>query len=206
MGGIWGSREFFNDALTEIAGYKAGVILSEAELYDLMRDQGEIAEVLSPDGLGGGRVHSSAFEEAVVYLLYRLGNTSSPRNVPISIELFHKYKNTPKFEVRQGLMDAYLKFMDAELGKPGDNRVIDPTPFMMEMFDRFGSDGSDMALELIEGIQRDMHRSAWGARAAAQGSSRIGAGMDDAGIGTVPCWTGTKSEHSSGTDHSAEQM
>lgn len=87
MGGIWGSREYFKDALIDIAGYKAGVLLSEAELYDIMRDQGEISELLSPDGPDGGRLHSSAFEEAVVYLLYRLGNTSSPDNISITAEL-----------------------------------------------------------------------------------------------------------------------
>jgi len=36
LGGIWGSREFFSDTLTEIAGYKAGVVLTEAELFEML--------------------------------------------------------------------------------------------------------------------------------------------------------------------------
>lgn len=162
MGGILGSREFFSDALTEIAGYKAGIVLTEAELLELMREQEEVARILDPAGPGGGRLHSSVFDDAVVYLLYRLGNTPSPRNISITIEMFHRYRHGPKAEIYHALMEAYPQFMERELAEPGPGRVIDPTAFMMEMFERFGDDGASMALELVEGIQRDMHRSAWG--------------------------------------------
>ena len=162
MGGIWGSREFFSDALTEIAGYKAGVVLTEAELFELMREQEEIARILDPAGPGGGRLHSSSVEEAVVYLLYRLGNTPSPRNISITIEMFHRYRSGPQAEIYTAMMEAYLKFMDGALATPERGKSIDPSPLMMEMFDRFGDAGASMVLELVKGLQRDMHRSAWG--------------------------------------------
>lgn len=163
LGGIWGSREFFSDALTEIAGYKAGVVLSETELFELMREQEEVARVLDPAGPGGGRIHSSAMEEAVVYLLYRLGNTPSPRNVSITIEMFHRYRNGRKAKIYRAMMEAYLKFIEGELATPGYGKVIDPSPLIMEMFDRYGVTGASMVLELMRGLQRDLHRSAWGA-------------------------------------------
>lgn len=162
MGGIWGSREFFSDALTEIAGYKAGVVLTDAELLELMREQEEVARILDPEGPGGGRLHSSSFEEAVVYLLYRLGNTPSPSNVSITIEMFHRYRNGSKAKIYDALMEAYLRFMEGELASGGPGHVIDPSPLMMEMFERFGLAGASMSLELVKGLQRDMHRSAWG--------------------------------------------
>ncbi|MER9374252.1 restriction endonuclease [Mesorhizobium sp. M0491] len=160
MGGIWGARQYFVDALAEIAGFKAGVVLTEIELYELLHDQ-EIAEILDPDGPGGGRIHSSSFEEAVVTLLYRLGNTPSDSNVSITIEMFHKYRNSEKKKIYDDLMDGYIRFAKSEHAKPEDG-LIDPSPLMMELFELHGIDGATMTLEFIEGLGRDMHRSAWG--------------------------------------------
>ncbi|TIR28291.1 MAG: restriction endonuclease [Mesorhizobium sp.] len=160
VGGIWGSRQYFIDALTEIAGYKAGVVLTEVELYEILRDQDDIARILDPDGQGGGRLHSSVVEEAVVTLLHRLGNTPSDRNIPITIEMFHKYRRTDNKKIYSDLMDAFVRFCKSD-NKVTENREIDPSSLMSEMFERHGSIGGEMALELIKGINRDMHRSAW---------------------------------------------
>ena len=161
MGGIWGAREFFSDALTEIAGYKAGVVLTDVELFDIMRDQGDVARILDPEGPGGGRIHSSAFEEAVVTLLYRLGNTPEDRNVSITIQLFHKYRNTDREGIYQDMMEAYLAYMEAELAD-ATTRALDLTPLLLSMNEKHGKVGVDMTMELVEGINRDLHRSAWG--------------------------------------------
>ncbi len=72
MGGIWGSREFFNDALIEIAGYKAGVVLTDGELLELMREQEDVAAILNPNGPGG---------EAPTFEHFRRGGRSSPLSV-----------------------------------------------------------------------------------------------------------------------------
>lgn len=161
MGGIWGSREFFSDALTEIAGYKAGVVLTESELWNIMRDEGDVARILDPDGTGGGRIHSSTFEEAVVTLLHRLGNTPEGNNIPITIQMYHRYRNTDQEGIYNDLMKAYRDFVDAELKKPGQ-RMLDPKPMMLAIHGQHGMPGVKMSLELIGGINRDLHRSAWG--------------------------------------------
>jgi restriction system protein len=96
MGGIWGSRESSVESLIEIAGYKAGVVITPEQLLGLLEGHGDLAIKLSPKGPAGFRLHSSEFEDAVVHLLYMLGNTSSPDNISISIELHHKYKNNAK--------------------------------------------------------------------------------------------------------------
>ena len=162
MGGIWGSREFFSGALTEIAGYKAGVVLTANELFDLMREQ-DVANILDPDGPGGGRVHSTSFEEAVVYLLYKLGNTSSPRNVSISIELFHKYRGSPQAAVLEQIIERWLHFLKAAIKQRRQDQSIDPSPFLYTVYQKLGRGGASIAMELIDGWQRDLHRSAWGA-------------------------------------------
>ena len=161
MGGIWGSREFFSDALTEIAGYKAGIVLTERELFDLMRDESDVAGILDPDGPGGGRIHSSTFEGAVVTLLHRLGNTPEDNTVPITIQMYHKYRSTNQDGIYDDLMQAYQTFIKTELAKPG-KRALDPTPMMLEIHHKHGMPGVKMSLELIDGINRDLHRSAWG--------------------------------------------
>lgn len=127
-----------------------------------MREHEDVATILDPNGPGGGRLHSSAFEEAVVHLLYRLGNTPSPNNIPITIELFHRYGKGSRAVIYEALIDRWLSFLQAELAKSAEARAIDPSPVLIEMFDRYGPDGGKMAFELIEGWQRDLHRSAWG--------------------------------------------
>ncbi|MBW0366146.1 restriction endonuclease [Ensifer adhaerens] len=161
MGSIWGSREFFIDVLTEVAGYKAGVVLTEAELYELMRDQSDMGSILDPDGPGGGRIHSSSLEDSVVTLLYRLGNTPSDRNISITIEMFHKYRNSPQKKIYDDLMESYVRFSKSLRSRP-QTGPIDPTPLMMELFERHSDDGATMTMEFIKGLARDMHRSVWG--------------------------------------------
>ncbi|MBB4283923.1 restriction system protein [Agrobacterium tumefaciens] len=162
MGKIWGSREFFIDVLTEIAGYKAGIVLTEEELYEIMRDEGDVGIILDPNGPGGGRIHSSSLEEAVVTLLYRLGNTPSDSNISITIEMFHKYrKNTQQKAIYDDLMETFTRFLKLAHTQ-ADGGLIDPTPVMLELFERHGNDGATMAMEFIVGYQRDLHRSAWG--------------------------------------------
>jgi restriction system protein len=155
------SREFFTDALTEIAGYKAGVVLTGEELLDIMRDDGDLTAILDPAGPGGGRIRSSLFEEAVVTLLHRLGNTPSDSNVPIIIEMYHRYRNGEQAAIYDDLMELYLAFMATGSATPKDG-LIDPRPLMREMHGSHGVEGARMTLELIEGIGRDMHRSDWG--------------------------------------------
>jgi restriction system protein len=121
-----------------------------------------VARILDPDGPGGGRIHSSTFEEAVVTMLYRLGNTPEESNVSITIQLFHRYRNTDREKIYRDLMEVYLAFMEGQLAAP-TGRKIDPSPLMMGMFDKHGMEGVEMAMELMNGINRDLHRSAWGA-------------------------------------------
>lgn len=161
MGGIWGSREFFVEVLTEIAGYKAGIVLTQEELFDILNDQNDIGTILDPNGPGRGRIHSSSLEDAVVTLLYRLGNTPSDKNISITIEMFHKYRKGDKAKIYNDLMDGYARFAKMARRSP-DSDMVDPTPLMIELFERHGEDGAAMAIEFFEGFNRDMHRSAWG--------------------------------------------
>jgi restriction system protein len=140
MGAIWGSREYFIDALTEIAGYKAGVVLTDVELIDIMQDQEDVARILDPLGPGGGRIHSSTFSDAVVTLLYRLGNTPEDSNIPITAQLFHKYRNTDREAIYRNLMEAWLAFMEIELANP-KKRALDPSKLILSMMKMHGMVG-----------------------------------------------------------------
>lgn len=150
MGSIIGSRAYFVDSLIDIAGYKAGVIVSEAELFTLMKGQGVIADIIDPAGPGGGRIHSTDFSDAVVYLLYKLGNLKSPDNIPWSMELFHKYKKLGQYETYYKVQRAFLDKMPAELDKPNDNGKLDPSAFIREAFEVAGRLG--LGLTTVNGI------------------------------------------------------
>jgi len=162
MGGISGSRETFAETLIEIAGYKAGVVLTDYELFEILKDEGDIGRILDPDGPGGGRLHSSSFEEVVTYLLYRLGNTPTPDNIPITIELYHKYGKKGDGKLYEAVVSGWTAFLRECFKNPSANRLIDPTPYLRKLHADYGVAGSRMGIELIEGWNRDLHRNPWG--------------------------------------------
>ncbi|SER10542.1 restriction endonuclease [Sphingobium sp. YR768] len=167
MGSIHLSRVSLIESLTEVIGYKSGLVVAEGELVELLRASGYFEKILASDGSGGGRIRSEEYENAVVLLLYKLGRTSSPNNIFFLAEMYHKYKGDP------AMLDLYMEIgklynssikiaMREAMARPSQGRSIDPTAFMTEATRRYGRLGLDMAIEMITGVSRDLNRSAWG--------------------------------------------
>lgn len=76
--GIWLLRKSLIDALVEIAGYKAGLIVMEDEVVRMVAETAIGVDFLA-DGRKGGRIRSEDLEDAAAQVLYALGNISSPR-------------------------------------------------------------------------------------------------------------------------------
>jgi len=70
MGGIWFKTREFGGILSESAGYRSGLTLSEAQLRELL-DEGNFGD-LWPTEDGTMRIRSEEFEELHWYLLHRL--------------------------------------------------------------------------------------------------------------------------------------
>lgn len=162
--GIWLSRQSLIDTLIEIAGFKAGLVLTEEDVVKMVSDT-TIGQDFLADGSEGGRIRSEEFDEAVAQLLYELGNIPSPSTVPSSIQMYHRYKSDPEqLRIFQGVQKLYIEYISRAVqeaieagAKPGT--MIDPEPFMRAVVDDFGIPGLDIAMEMMEGVNLDLHRS-----------------------------------------------
>lgn len=165
--GIWLSRQSLIDELIEIAGYKAGVVITEEDVVGMVADT-SIGQDFLKDGREGGRIRSEDVEEAAAQLLYALGNIPSPSTIPIGIQLFHRFKEDPKkLETFQGIQQLYIDIVGPQVdaaiaAETPRGTPLDPTAFLLAALDKFGRSGLDMAMEIIGGANHDMHRSPWG--------------------------------------------
>jgi restriction system protein len=162
MGSIHLTREHLLETLIEVVGFKAGVVIGEDRLLRIVGSGSPVSEILDPNGPGGGRVRSEDVEEAVAVLLHAVGNTSSPHKTFSAIDMFHRYKRDPV------ALDTYMAVGElfgrwrrqAALTAPAD-KPWDATPFVFEATRLHGKTGMDMAMEMINGINRDLHQSPW---------------------------------------------
>ena len=110
------------------------------------------------------RVRSEEYEDIVAHTLHRLGNTKSPSAIPHRLRMLHAVKNDPrKFEIYTGLTKELPAFLEKALAFATTTRAatIDPTPFAEFAVKNFGPEGGLMALELLGGLNEDMHKSPW---------------------------------------------
>lgn len=165
--GIWLSRQSMIDTLLEIAAFKAGVVLTEEEVIEFVAGS-SIGDDFLAAGKAGGRTDSVEIEEAAAQLLYRLGNIESSSNTPTTIQLFHRYKSDPaQLEILHGVERIYVEVVRKQIAEAKVLNVpygtsLDPGPFMTAVADNYGIVGLDMAMEIISGVNNDMHRSALG--------------------------------------------
>lgn len=163
MGGISAAKQTFVDSFIEIAGFKAGIVLSQADLVEIFNGYGDLGRLLSEDGPEGFRLHSSEVEEATRHLLYSIGNIPSPNNIPATIALFHKYKrDADKLTMFLGVQELFNAHMGPENQLLIRDDKIDPSQFIEAVNKQHGLPGVEMAIEILKGVNLDMHASPWG--------------------------------------------
>ncbi|WP_084418098.1 restriction endonuclease [Henriciella litoralis] len=175
MGGINMSSSDFVDHFIEIVGYKSGVVIGRKKLFQIVEDYDpRITLALGPEGAGSYRMHSSEFESIVAHLLHRIGNIDDPSTMPVSIRLFHQSKNDPVALKRyEEIMETYTGFMRRALRTAKPASKIDPSPFLQNVFDRFGVQGVEMAMRLLRGVNHQLHISPWGRMRAFEWSDEV---------------------------------
>lgn len=163
MGGISAAKQTFVDAFIEIAGYKAGIVLTQEKLVEIFKDYGDLGHLLSEDGPEGFRLRSEEVEEATRHLLYSVGNIPSRSNIPATISLFHKYKRDPeKLSTFQGVQELFIQHMDPRNGQRIRDGKVDTSEFSEAVTEQYGLVGLEMAIEILRGVNLDMHASPWG--------------------------------------------
>ncbi len=162
MGAIHLTREYLLETLIEIVGFKAGLVLAEEGLLKIIGKGWSVADILDPEGPGGGRLRSEEVEEAVAMLLHAVGNTPSPRRTFPTIDMWHRYKGDPaSLEVFMAVGDLFGRWSrKVALVTPAD-QPHDMTEFVAEAHRRHGGLGLEMALEMLGGINDALHQSPW---------------------------------------------
>lgn len=158
--GIWVNRGQLIGRTSEIIGYKSGLALTLEEFNDIVPI--EFHSIWIGNNSDLLRIRSEEYENLITSLLYKVGNISSPSNIPSNIVLFKKYRDNQKllnifYDVRQSL----LLFMQKTFQTTGE-KLIDPTPFLKEVIKKYGEDGFQIAKEVLEGFNLELHRSPWG--------------------------------------------
>ncbi|MBQ4826910.1 restriction endonuclease [Leisingera sp. HS039] len=162
MGSINISRKSAVELFTEFAGFKAGIVVTENELAEILQDfNADLAAKITSEEVDGFRFHSTEVEEIAAHILYKLGNIDEPSTIPKHLRLFHKVKSDPKrLACYEYVMDCYNDFMRSIFSNPPPyGTALDPEPFMRAAMKGYGKDGLDMAMEVINGVNHQLHIS-----------------------------------------------
>lgn len=165
MGSIIISRQTAIDLLTEFAGFKAGIVVTVTELAELLQDyDADLSKKITAKETGGFRFHSSEIDEIAAHILFKPGNIDEPTTIPHHLRLYHQVKSDPKkLACYEHVMGCYNDFMRSVFADPPPHgTLLDPEPFMRAAMKGYGNDGLGMAMEVIKGINHQLHISPHG--------------------------------------------
>jgi restriction system protein len=164
MGGIWMARESFVSSFVEIVGFKAGLVLTAEKLAEhLGSHDPDLAKRLLDPEVGGFRMESTGYEDAVAHLLHQVGVLDTPvAGMPVA-DVFHKFRGDPE---RDPLIEPVGElFVEAlKMGSIyGMVRLPTPdlSPFIKRAGELYGPLGTDVAAEYERGVARYLVRSPW---------------------------------------------
>lgn len=164
MGGIWMNNHDFADSLAEVVGFKSGLVLSRARTVKLLGEfDQDLAARMQLDEARVMRMESTTFEEAVSFLLFKVGNIASPVVLPPVATLYHRYKHDPvqsKIAAEVGRM--FADWLGKAVREPAPQAGYDPTPLLKRASKAFGVRGAEIAIEYMDAAMAAQHRSPWG--------------------------------------------
>lgn len=159
---MWFNGIEFSAFLSELIGYKSGIALTQNDLCELVSDEEKYESVLKQPDEAVIRIRSEELESLVGLLLYRVGHIESPEVGFSFVRLIHKYKhNEEELAAYMTAMELFTEIMP-EISKQtaaAGKKAIDPSPFIKASIDKAGKLGGKIAIELLEGYNRDLYTS-----------------------------------------------
>ena len=161
MARIWFSPGDFADHLHEIMGYKAGLAASIEQMCDLMSGSSYADEIIESENKGIA-IRSEDYEDLYYDLLYRIGVTDTPKH-----GLFNQFSFLQKLAEKEGmeyiggLQKIYSKNYEKGVRQAitkGEG-VVDPTPMIMEAYEKYGKKGAGDIVELIKSYDTQFQNS-----------------------------------------------
>lgn len=146
-------------SVSEITGHKSGFSLTLTDLLDHAPDH--YHDYLQTPDTETTRIRSEEFEELICALLNSLGTISTPHMIMPGMTLWHKYKDNPsKSRLIIEVQEMIVKELFDARPEPREGPV-DSTPIIIKVFDQFGKDGTDIAIDFLMGMSTYLAQSPW---------------------------------------------
>ena len=153
MGSIIFAPRTLADALSDVAGYKAGLALSIAELCDHLQGT-PYPDMIRESEESHVRLHSTEYESLFYKLLHRIGYTREEYDGDYTgAKRFHKYRRDPeKLKVYEGVLELWVGMANQMIdeAKKNGSKKMDPRAFVRACAERYGRPGYEMAMEQLE--------------------------------------------------------
>lgn len=151
------TRGVLLESLIEFAGFKTGILLTDAELR---RHLPEFAQLLDGDPGQHLRMRPETYDEVSYALLTALGAASSAHPAS-AIDLYAKYQGDPeRLDVQFGVGDIAFELTKQHVLSNGLG-PIDLSRLLPLSFERFGAVGAEIAQEYLDLAQRAVDESPW---------------------------------------------
>lgn len=152
MGAIWVSGDEFAGAMSELIGYKLGIVVTSDELRRGLADAG-FGDAWPDDAEAMYRYRSEVYEEITKALLGAFGD-------PDAAGVSH----TPAFDIVRSLPEAErsdamaaiarsLELLHPVINASTAGTAIDPRPVLDEVENRHGPSGRIIAVKLLEALR-----------------------------------------------------
>lgn len=145
-------------ALSDGVGAQSGLALSRQHIIDILAQDGRYAEYLDIDDDEWLRIHSVEYQEIVEVLLYSVGRLESLDNTLPMATMFRKYGRTTEGKEKAiliaGLLTEFLSTVDYK--KAPDNKLIDPSSFIIKANEALGNEGMEMAIDALRSFNASL--------------------------------------------------
>lgn len=157
MAGIWWTRDSLLESLVELAGFKAGLVLSRDELKSRLPQYSNLLDGAPEEAI---RTRAEDYHLLVQTLLHTLGAATTVE--PASILDLHAryYPDQQKLDAHNAVFDIAWERTKAQL-LSGDNGPIDLRGLVAEAAARHGDLGGQIATDLCELANRAANESPW---------------------------------------------
>lgn len=150
-----GSINFFGSemfgSLSDAVGSKSGLALTRTHIAEIFQEDGRFTEFIDAEEDDWIRVHSVVYEEMAELLLFKVGRLEQIGNVHPLASLLRKYGRARKVvDVGTDISKLFMEFYESlELSQMQRGSSIDPTPFLISVFEKHGRKGVDMAVDFL---------------------------------------------------------
>ena len=162
MGAAWTNSMSVAGYLGELVGFKAGLALTREELAEHLTDTPNVRGIVLVTDDRWIRVRSEEYEAAVCGLLFRVGNIPTPRPLPPTIAVRHRFADDPTHsKVVEKVIIRCLDLFKDQMSKNPQGTPLNGNQVIETIAVEFGFPGFTIAQALIDELILQQQISPW---------------------------------------------